>query len=207
MADRRNAELVRRLRTVPGLEVRPGEPLARHTTFRIGGPAEWLVEVPTLRGLRGLLEAVDAAGNESTTGPAAGFTTTDGQPPSWPQGSVLTVDNVTATTAQASWTAAQDNSGSVSYRVYLDGALYGSPATPAFDLTGLSPGTTYSLRIEAVDGSGNVYVAGHAAATKTPIVVKLSRSGIQQWTTELSEVRDNINAWAVHVTSMGTATS
>ena len=44
MADGLNAELVRRLRETPGLEVKPGEPLARHNTFRIGGPAELLVE-------------------------------------------------------------------------------------------------------------------------------------------------------------------
>jgi len=49
-----------RLENVPGLEVRRDVPLASCTTFRIGGPAEWLVEVPTLRGLRELLSLVDA---------------------------------------------------------------------------------------------------------------------------------------------------
>lgn len=38
-----------------GLDPRPDEPLHRHAFWRIGGPAEVLVEVPTLAGLRGIL--------------------------------------------------------------------------------------------------------------------------------------------------------
>jgi UDP-N-acetylmuramate dehydrogenase len=50
--------LAQRLAEVPDLGVERGAALAPHTTFRIGGPAQWLVEVPTLRGLRALLAAV-----------------------------------------------------------------------------------------------------------------------------------------------------
>jgi UDP-N-acetylmuramate dehydrogenase len=35
----------RLLACVPATAVREGEPLARHTTFQIGGPADWLIEV------------------------------------------------------------------------------------------------------------------------------------------------------------------
>ncbi len=59
MADGLSAELLRRLRATPGLEVKPGEPLARYTTFRIGGPAELLVTVASERALRRLLAALD----------------------------------------------------------------------------------------------------------------------------------------------------
>ena len=59
MADGLNANLVRRLRSTPGLEVRPGEPLARYTTFRIGGPAELLVAAASERALRRLLQVLD----------------------------------------------------------------------------------------------------------------------------------------------------
>lgn len=47
--------LVRRLASIPGLAVRPGAPLAPLTTFGIGGPAELLVEVRTLRALAALM--------------------------------------------------------------------------------------------------------------------------------------------------------
>lgn len=54
--------LVERLENVPDLGIRRDVPLASFTTFRIGGPAECLVEVPTLRGLRELLTLVDQTG-------------------------------------------------------------------------------------------------------------------------------------------------
>jgi len=43
--------LAARLSAVPGVAVRAAEPLARYTTLRIGGPAEWLVEIPSQRAL------------------------------------------------------------------------------------------------------------------------------------------------------------
>lgn len=51
-----------RLAAVPDLRLEHHADLSSHTTFRIGGPAEWLTEVPTLRCLRALLEVVDATG-------------------------------------------------------------------------------------------------------------------------------------------------
>jgi UDP-N-acetylmuramate dehydrogenase len=58
MADGLNAELLRRLRSTPGLELRAAAPLARYTTFRIGGPAELLVSAASERALRRLLAAL-----------------------------------------------------------------------------------------------------------------------------------------------------
>ena len=57
-----SGSLASRLSSVAGLSVRPGEPLSRHTTFRIGGPAELFVEVETEEGLASLLVAVGEAG-------------------------------------------------------------------------------------------------------------------------------------------------
>lgn len=54
--------LEERLAKVPDLVVERHADLSHHTTFRIGGPAEWLVEVPTLRGLRALLQVVEGTG-------------------------------------------------------------------------------------------------------------------------------------------------
>jgi UDP-N-acetylmuramate dehydrogenase len=50
------------LAKLPDARVEAGVSLAPYTTFRIGGRAEWLAELPTLRGLRKLLETVDASG-------------------------------------------------------------------------------------------------------------------------------------------------
>jgi UDP-N-acetylmuramate dehydrogenase len=43
------------LRGLAGLTVRVHEPLSRYTTFRIGGPAHWLIDVASSRALAGLL--------------------------------------------------------------------------------------------------------------------------------------------------------
>ncbi len=58
----RGHELDRQLDGLPGVAVERGVDLAPRTTFRIGGPARWLVEVSTLRGLRRLLPEIDRAG-------------------------------------------------------------------------------------------------------------------------------------------------
>ncbi len=59
---RLDGDLIDALRAIPGLELRPGEPLARYTTFRIGGPAELLVGVASERALGRLLELLAARG-------------------------------------------------------------------------------------------------------------------------------------------------
>lgn len=48
------------LSAIEGLVVRPGEPLSAHSTFQIGGPAEWYVEVETVAALERLLAVVKA---------------------------------------------------------------------------------------------------------------------------------------------------
>jgi UDP-N-acetylmuramate dehydrogenase len=50
---------VAELGEIPGLTLKPGAPLARLNTFRIGGPAEMLVEVGSGRALAALLRLVD----------------------------------------------------------------------------------------------------------------------------------------------------
>ncbi|MDX1645486.1 MAG: hypothetical protein R3244_14125, partial [Thermoanaerobaculia bacterium] len=55
-------ELDRQLDGLPGLAVEREAALAPLTTFRIGGPARWLVEVSTLRGLCRLLPEIERAG-------------------------------------------------------------------------------------------------------------------------------------------------
>lgn len=54
------AALLARLAGVSGLGVRRDEPLARHSTFRIGGPAELFLEVSSEAALAGLIGAARA---------------------------------------------------------------------------------------------------------------------------------------------------
>jgi hypothetical protein len=113
------------------------------------------------------VEALDTVGNESTGGPSTSFTTADNQAPTWPGGSTVTISAVGSTTATASWSAATDNGTVASYEVYLNGASAGSTSSTSYALSGLSPGNTYTVRIEALDGAGNESTTGPSASFVT----------------------------------------
>lgn len=83
--------------------------------------------------------------------------TTDTTPPSTPT-------NLTATSGnkvQLSWGASTDNSGSVSYRVYRDGAQVGTSNTTSYTDSGKAGTYTYTVR--AVDPSGNLSGVSNSA--------------------------------------------
>jgi UDP-N-acetylmuramate dehydrogenase len=48
------------LRGIPGLKVKAGEPLARYTSMKIGGPADYFIEVETTAALIETLRVLDA---------------------------------------------------------------------------------------------------------------------------------------------------
>jgi UDP-N-acetylmuramate dehydrogenase len=52
-------ELVQKLNLVPGLKVKSNEPLARYTTMKIGGPADYFIDVDTSRALSETLRLLD----------------------------------------------------------------------------------------------------------------------------------------------------
>jgi chitodextrinase/putative cell wall-binding protein len=116
------------------------------------------------------VEAIDAAGNVSTTGPTTSATTLDTVAPSWPSGSSLTASSVTGSSVSLSWTAASDNVGVTGYRVFRDGVQVGGdlPASPrTLSVTGLSDATTYAFRVEAIDAAGNVSTTGPTTSATT----------------------------------------
>ncbi|MEV4218949.1 cellulase family glycosylhydrolase [Nonomuraea sp. NPDC049725] len=63
---------------------------------------------------------------------------------------------ITTTGATLTWTASTDNVGVTRYDVHdSGGALLGSSATPSISLTGLTPGTGYTVYVRARDAAGN----------------------------------------------------
>lgn len=101
--------------------------------------------------------ARDAAGNGtasntiSVTTDAAPVDTT---PPSTP---VISSSTITSASISVNWTASTDNVGLANYQVYLNGGVVNtvSTATLSYTYTGLTPATSYALRVRAVDTSGN----------------------------------------------------
>ncbi|OPX86438.1 MAG: Exoglucanase B precursor [Pelotomaculum sp. PtaB.Bin104] len=119
------------------------------------------------------IQAVDAAGNESTTGPSVTVTTTtppDTAAPDWTSGT-LTSSEVTQTGLTLTWSGATDNVGVTGYKVYQNGSLL--TATPvtgtSYDVTGLNPGTQYNFKVQAGDAAGNWSTNGPATSAITTV--------------------------------------
>jgi chitodextrinase len=100
------------------------------------------------------VRARDAAGNWSAQSTALNVTNpSDMTPPSVPAG--LASSNVTATGLTLTWTASTDNVGVTLYEVFVNGVSRGTTSATTFDITGLSPGSSYTITVRARDAAGN----------------------------------------------------
>lgn len=100
--------------------------------------------------------AFDEASNRSGSSDVLAVQTKipDLDPPSDPVN--LVFDSAHYNTLWFSWDASTDNEMVAGYLVYLDGTISGVAGTNSFALTGLDPGTEYSVEISARDASGNI---------------------------------------------------
>lgn len=117
------------------------------------------------------VSARDATGNESDPSDPLDVTTSstpDTQAPTVPQN--LTEIEVTPTTAEISWEAANDNVAVTGYIVYLNGSPQETITGTTYIFTGLSPETTYSLTVAATDAAGNTSAESVALEVTTPAV-------------------------------------
>jgi len=103
------------------------------------------------------IEAADAAGNWSASGPSASVKTADSVAPAWPADAVLTVSDLQSTSLALSWPAATDDVGIASYVITVDGgeAMTVDGALTIATVPNLSPTETYLLTVVAVDPAGN----------------------------------------------------
>jgi chitodextrinase len=99
--------------------------------------------------------AFDTAKNRSALSSALSITTPDSTKPSAP--SNLKSSNVTKTGVRVTWTAASDNVAVTNYNIYRNGAYVAAVngTTTAYNLTGLTAGTTYSITVRALDAAKN----------------------------------------------------
>ncbi len=92
----------------------------------------------------------------------------DTQPPSVP--SALTATAASATRVNLSWSASTDNVGVTGYTIYRGGtqlATVGGSSLAYSDST-VTPSTSYSYTVDAVDAAGNHSAQSAAAAVTTP---------------------------------------
>jgi len=104
------------------------------------------------------VRAKDAAGNVST--PALSVTQSTGAAGDTTLPvltGTITVANITQTSFDLDWPPATDNVGITGYDYSLDGGTSWTPVlTDAVSVTGRTAGTTYAVRVRAVDGAGNL---------------------------------------------------
>jgi chitodextrinase len=111
------------------------------------------------------VDAVDTSGNRSAK--AQLVVTADGTPPTVPGNLRMTA--VGLTQVSVAWDASSDDVGVVGYGVYLDGSKQG-PDAPGLGatLSGLLPGRTYLVEVDAADPAGNRSARASLSVQTTP---------------------------------------
>ena len=98
----------------------------------------------------------------------AATTSSDTTPPSQPNGLAATV--LSGSQINLAWTASTDNVGVTGYRVFRNGTQIATTTSASYNNTGLTPGTTYSYSITAIDAAGNLSLpSATVSATTTSI--------------------------------------
>jgi len=82
----------------------------------------------------------------------------------------LSAADVTFNSFTLTWNASTDNVGVISYEVYRNNVLIGSPSAPSYAVGSLVPSTLSSMRVKARDAAGNIsgYSAILAVTTSAP---------------------------------------
>jgi glucose/arabinose dehydrogenase len=89
----------------------------------------------------------------------------DTSAPSVPTG--LSANAFSTTQVNLSWVASTDNVGVTGYRVFRNGTPVATPATTAYQDTGLTPATTYTYTVSAYDAAGNESAQSASASGTT----------------------------------------
>lgn len=113
--------------------------------------------------------AEDGSGNATTSDTVISFSVAapDLTPPSVPSG--LQATAISATQIDLTWNASTDpETGVANYRVFRDNVLIAQPTGTSFSDTGLTPETTYSYEVSAVNGDGDESARSAAVNETTP---------------------------------------
>lgn len=112
---------------------------------------------------------VDGKRDQSDTAPDP---LVDTQPPTPP--TALRAATRSYSTLHLAWTAAADNAGVASYRVYRDGVLVGRTAVPSYADGNLTHGMAYTYTVQAYDAAGNVSSRSAPLTTTVQVTPRLN---------------------------------
>ena len=155
-------------------------------------------------------------GGESAEDVWGNYTSSDTEAPTTPTNVIA--NNETSSTVDLSWTAATDNIGVTQYRIYIDAVLTAQTTETNFQATGLEPGTSYDIQIEARDRinnkseKSNLITATTTADTTAPSVPtnitasNISGTGLKiNWDAATDDTA--VTAYTIFVNSIQTATT
>ena len=111
------------------------------------------------------VRAVDAKSNKSAASTALPVTTLDNVAPSVPNG--LTVSNIGAREFQVRWSASTDNVGVKNYNIYRNNSYVATVTSTAYSFTGLTPSSSHSVAVQAIDAAGNRSTRSTAVSATT----------------------------------------
>ncbi|WP_435059606.1 NPCBM/NEW2 domain-containing protein [Streptomyces sp. bgisy060] len=134
-----------------------------HATIKVNG-TEQPARTKRLYGQTVSYVTVPLASGASVTA-TAGTSGGDVTAPTAPTG--LTASNVTTNSVDLDWTASTDDVGVTGYNIYRGGTLVGTSTGTAFTATGLSPSTSYTFTVKAVDAAQNYSPASDGVAVAT----------------------------------------
>jgi len=138
------------------------------------------------------LYIVDSTGAANVNGQAITFGSSGGDTtaPSIPAN--LTANVIGTSQINLSWSASTDNSGVVSgYKVYRNGVStpIGTPTGTTFNDTGLSPSTSYTYRVSALDPTGN------ESAQSSSVVATTTALGTVLFTENFEDASFSLRDW------------
>ncbi|AFC33453.1 ChiA14 [Paenibacillus mucilaginosus 3016] len=115
--------------------------------------------------------------NQSQNNPTAVVTTPeltnsgDTEAPVWPEGSSLSVSEITYSSAYLNWTFAEDNAAVTSYELYRDGELVDSVSGDVYGYLaeGLASGRTYLFSVIAKDAAGHASTGNPSVSVTTAV--------------------------------------
>lgn len=121
--------------------------------------------------------------------------------PVWPENSTITASDLNENGVTLNWTTIIDNSNTVSYSVYCNNEYINSVSSAVYSITGLSPGNSYTFKIEARYAFGNLITNGPSLTIWTDVsppawadgsaltVSNITQDGLSlQWTPALDGV-------------------
>ncbi len=100
----------------------------------------------------------------------------DTTPPSTP--TALNATAASSTSVQLQWAASTDNVAVAGYRVYRDSSQVATATTTQYTATGLSPSTSYTFHVVAVDAAGNLSGASTSATATTPGALSITNASL-----------------------------